>query len=78
MADTTKKAKTTAKPRAAATKTATKKAKAVISSKPTHEQIAHLAKSYWEARGRLDGFAEQDWLRAEKELLQAASAQKAS
>jgi len=78
MADTTKKTKTTAKPRATAAKTATKKAKSVISPKPTHEQIAHLAKSYWEARGRLDGYAEQDWLRAEKELLKAASAKKAS
>jgi hypothetical protein len=32
------------------------------------EQIAHLAYSYWEARGRQDGSPEQDWLRAEQEL----------
>ncbi len=73
MADTTKKTKTTAKPRATATKTATKKAKAVISSKPTREEIERLAKTYWEARGCVDGYAELDWLRAEKELLKAAS-----
>ena len=34
----------------------------------THEDVAKLAYSYWEARGRQDGFAEQDWLRAEREL----------
>jgi len=32
------------------------------------EQIAHLAYSYWEARGREGGSPEQDWLRAEQEL----------
>ena len=32
------------------------------------EQIAHLAYSYWEARGRQDGSPEQDWVRAEQEL----------
>ena len=32
------------------------------------EQIAHLAYSYWEARGRQGGSPEQDWLRAEQEL----------
>ena len=35
---------------------------------PTHQQIAALAYSYWEARGRQGGSAEADWLRAEKEL----------
>jgi len=78
MADTTKKTKITAKPRSATTKTTTKKANAAISSKPTREEIERLAKSYWAARGRLDGYAEQDWLRAEKELLKAASAKTAS
>jgi hypothetical protein len=78
MADTTKKTKTTPKPRTAATKTTTKKVKTVISSKPTREEIERLAKTYWAARGRLDGYAEQDWLRAEKELLKAASTKTAS
>jgi hypothetical protein len=38
----------------------------------TREQIAKLAYSYWEARGRQDGLAEQDWLRAECELSKLA------
>jgi len=37
---------------------------------PTHEEIARLAYSYWEARGWKHGSAEQDWLRAERELRQ--------
>jgi len=32
-----------------------------------HEEIARLAYSYWEARGRTGGSAEEDWLRAERE-----------
>jgi hypothetical protein len=31
------------------------------------EEIARLAYSYWEARGRTGGSAEEDWLRAERE-----------
>ncbi len=38
---------------------------------PTHEQIAALAYSYWEARGRQGGSPEADWLRAEEELRRA-------
>ncbi|MGA3159989.1 MAG: DUF2934 domain-containing protein [Terracidiphilus sp.] len=74
MADTTKKAKATAKAR----KPATKKIKSTQGSKPSREEIERLAKSYWAERGCLDGFAEQDWLRAEKELLKAASLKAAS
>jgi hypothetical protein len=33
-----------------------------------HDQITRLAYSLWEARGRGDGFAEQDWLEAERRL----------
>jgi hypothetical protein len=72
MADATKKAKTTAKPR----KAATKKEKVVQGAKPakpSREEIERLAKSYWAARGGKDGDAEQDWLRAEQELLNKAS-----
>ncbi len=38
--------------------------------KPTAErdEIASLAYSYWESRGRQGGSAEDDWLRAEREL----------
>jgi hypothetical protein len=32
------------------------------------EEIGRLAHSYWEARGGEGGSAEEDWLRAEKEL----------
>jgi hypothetical protein len=34
----------------------------------THEQIARLAYSYWEARGSQGGSPEDDWARAELEL----------
>jgi len=35
---------------------------------PTHEEISALAYTYWVARGRQGGCAEEDWLRAEIEL----------
>ena len=35
---------------------------------PAHEDIARLAYSYWEARGRQHGSALEDWLRAEREI----------
>ncbi len=38
-------------------------------NRPTHEEIARLAYSYWDARGRKGGSAREDWLRAEQELL---------
>jgi hypothetical protein len=34
----------------------------------SHEEIARLAYSYWEARGRLHGCSEEDWYRAEREV----------
>lgn len=39
-----------------------------VFSKPGHEDIAVLAYSYWLERGQPDGSAEEDWLRAEREL----------
>jgi hypothetical protein len=72
MADTTKMATTTAKAR----KPAMKKVKSAQGSKPampSREEIERLARAYWEQRGYQDGFAEQDWLRAEQELLKMAS-----
>ena len=36
---------------------------------PGFDEIARLAYSYWEARGYQDGSPEEDWLRAEQELL---------
>jgi hypothetical protein len=91
MAETTKKAKAPAKPKATAAapkkteakKTAEKKSVAVKSKQtvaekvtattPTHHEIAVLALQYWAERGHHDGQAEQDWLRAEQELLKLAS-----
>ena len=35
---------------------------------PSHQDISRLAYSYWEARGRVHGFHEQDWYQAEREL----------
>jgi len=35
---------------------------------PAHDEIAVLAYSYWEARGRQGGSAAEDWGRAESEL----------
>ncbi|HET8548847.1 MAG TPA: DUF2934 domain-containing protein [Bryobacteraceae bacterium] len=37
-----------------------------------HDEIAKLAYSYWEARGYSGGPPEDDWFRAERELLVAA------
>jgi hypothetical protein len=81
MAETTdkgKKAKAPAKPRAAAgtaKKASTKKTGGAngVPRVPTHDEIAHLARQYWAERGHQDGHAEQDWLRAERELLKQAS-----
>jgi len=73
-----KKAKAPVKPRAtgATTKTAAKRqtvAEKLTATTPTHEEIARLAEQYWAERGRQDGQAEQDWLRAEQELMKMAS-----
>jgi hypothetical protein len=72
MTEKVKKAKAPAKPR----KTAAKKEKVTQptpSMKPSHEEIERLARLYWEQRGYQDGYAEQDWLQAEQELLKMAS-----
>jgi len=49
-------------------------AHAAATCQPAHQEIALLAYSYWVSRGCQDGFAEEDWLRAEKELRRAAQA----
>jgi DUF2934 family protein len=36
---------------------------------PTHDEIAQLAVSLYESRGRQDGHHIEDWLRAEQELV---------
>ncbi|HVJ07285.1 MAG TPA: DUF2934 domain-containing protein [Acidisarcina sp.] len=40
---------------------------------PSREEIAQLAEKYWMERGRPDGSPEQDWLRAERDLMGMAS-----
>jgi hypothetical protein len=42
-------------------------------SVPSYTEIAQLAERFWAERGWHDGYAEQDWLRAERELLGPAS-----
>ena len=39
----------------------------------THEKVALLAYKYWEERGRQGGSSEEDWYRAEKDVLSRAS-----
>ncbi len=48
-------------------------AEKVTATTPNHEEIARLAQQYWAERGYDEGQAEQDWLRAERELMQMAS-----
>lgn len=74
MAETPKKSKAPAKPKKAVSKTASKtnSIHAVENTIP-REQIELLARKYWAERGWQDGYAEQDWLRAETELRQKAS-----
>jgi hypothetical protein len=64
MTEIVNKAKVPAKPK----KTATKKAEQLKMTDPSHEQIAQLAQQFWAEGGWQDGHAEQDWLRAEREL----------
>jgi hypothetical protein len=41
---------------------------------PSHQQIAARAFELYQARGEVPGHEEEDWLRAERELLDASSA----
>ena len=72
MADTTKNTKAPAKPRKTAAKNG-KVAQPVMQAMHSRVEIEQLARQYWAQRGYTDGQAEQDWLRAERELLQMAS-----
>lgn len=71
MADTVKK-KASAKPRKAPAKKQAV-ADALTPTMPSREEIEKLAQKYWAQRGYQDGYADQDWLRAEQELRQKAS-----
>ncbi|MCC6342452.1 MAG: DUF2934 domain-containing protein [Bryobacterales bacterium] len=48
------------------------KAAARETSAYPHEEIARLAYSYWEQRSRQHGHAVEDWLRAERQILNGA------
>ena len=72
MAEKTKKASTTTKPR----KTTTKKEAVSAKTTPTTaspEEVAKLAHRFWAERGRQHGRDAEDWFRAEQELLGKAS-----
>jgi len=51
----------------------TKTVGVAVTHMPSYKEIAQLAERYWAERGWQDGYAEQDWLRAERELVGAAS-----
>lgn len=72
MATTAKKADAPTKPRKT---TATKRSqpKRVKRTAISHEDVARLAHRYWAERGHQHGRAEEDWFRAEQELLGRAS-----
>jgi len=57
------------KPAAVKRKPAPKTGTVDFSSISIHEKVALLAYSYWEERGRQGGSPEEDWYRAEKEVL---------
>lgn len=40
----------------------------VVEPNPPHDNISQLAYTFWLERGRHDGCAEEDWLRAEQQL----------
>jgi len=51
---------------------------AVATPPPSHEEIARLAYAYWETRGRQHGSHQEDWYRAERDLLvRGASSERA-
>jgi hypothetical protein len=72
MAEKEKKTKAPAKPKTTAANS--KKVTATVTSiGPSPEEIARLAHKYWAERGFQHGHADQDWLRAERELRGMAS-----
>ncbi len=73
MADTVKKTKAPAKPRKTAAKKEETVVTAPVATMPSREEVERLARNYWAQRGYQDGYAEQDWFRAEQELRQKAS-----
>jgi len=56
-----------------ALETAAGTAETAANDTPEIDEIARLAYSYWEARGRQGGSPEEDWVRAEHEVRQLRS-----
>lgn len=56
------------KPNTAAEAEGDSQVRSIAQSSPEHHEIAQLAYSFWAERGYEHGFAEEDWLRAEREL----------
>lgn len=80
MTETAKKATTPKKPRATVAKSTapkaapkTKTTKSKIAIMVSHEEISALAHRLWTERGQGHGHHEEDWLRAEQQLLGKAS-----
>ena len=48
---------------------------AASGARPSHDEIARLAYSYWEARGGQGGSPLGDWFDAERELLRRINSQ---
>jgi hypothetical protein len=72
LTEKVRKTKATAMPRRNAANKE-KAAEVAETPKPSREEIEQLARIFWAERGYQDGYAEQDWLRAEQELLKRAS-----
>jgi len=45
-----------------------------VELRPAHEQIAALAYALWQQRGCPEGSSDEDWFRAEQELLAPSEA----
>jgi hypothetical protein len=76
MDEKKKKTTTPKKPSKTATRTAAKKKSAPVKEPHmmvSREEIARLAHKFWAERGQQDGHHEEDWFRAEQELLGKAS-----
>ncbi len=48
----------------------------IFSPEEHHQEIAEVAYSYWESRGREDGHDVEDWLTAEQEVRRRHSVQR--
>lgn len=73
MAEKTRKASTTSKPRKTATAKKDTNNTHLTQLTASREEVAMLAHRFWAERGRQHGHDAEDWFRAEQELLGKAS-----